>query len=108
MAYNSIREWVANYRMHVIPQKAAGITAKAQFYLTGDQGGEWSLMIQNQDVQIVEGRVEKPNVTITTDSQMMLKVLTGKQNGSIAFLQGKMKVSGDIPLAIRLLSLFRP
>ncbi len=107
MNEQSIRDWIANSQEHVIREKLAGVNASIQLCLTGEEAGNWQIWIQDQKADFCEGTVQKPNVTITTDSQVMLNILTGKLNGSQAFLQGKLKVQGDIPLSIRLLTMFR-
>ncbi len=104
----TIQEWIANYQAHFIPEKSAGLDVKVQFVLSGNEPGEWHVVIRDQHAEFFDGEVVNPNVTITTDSRVMLDIFNGKLNGSMAFLQGKLKVGGDIPLSIKLLSLFKP
>jgi putative sterol carrier protein len=106
MNEQSIREWIVRSHEHVIPEKTSGVNAKVQLCLTGEEAGSWHISIHDQEVEFCEGMTPKPNVTITADSGIMLKILTGGLNGSQAFLQGKLKVHGDIPLSIRLLTMF--
>lgn len=108
MQETSIQAWKANYQAHFIPEKSVGMNVTVQFTLHGGEPGDWYAIICDQSAQLFDGRVENPNVTISTDSSVMLDIFNGKLNGSMAFLQAKLKVSGDIPLSIRLLSVFRP
>lgn len=107
MSEQTIQDWIANYQSHFIPEKSAGMDVKVQFVLTGNEPGEWYVVICDQQANFQDGKVENPNVTITTQSSVMLDIFNGKLNGSMAFLQGKLKVGGDIPLSIKLLSLFK-
>jgi putative sterol carrier protein len=40
------------------------------------------------------------------DAQDVLKILSGQMDGMRAFMQGKVKVSGDMGLAMKMMNLF--
>jgi putative sterol carrier protein len=50
---------------------------------------------------------ENPNMTMTADSQEYKDVITGKMNGMTAFMQGKLKLAGDLNLAMKLPNYFK-
>ncbi len=89
------------------PEKAAGINAKVQFHITGNQGGDWVATIQNQQLSVEQGTTPNPNLTLGADTQDIFNVVSGKLNPMQAFMQGKVQVKGDMGLAMRLLDLFR-
>ena len=49
----------------------------------------------------------KPNMTLTADSSDFLKVFTGEMDGMQAFMQGKIKLAGDMTLAMKLMQMFK-
>lgn len=89
------------------PEKAAGVDAKVQFHITGNQGGDWVGTIQNQKLDVSQGSVPNPNLTISADTGDIQNLLSGKLNPMQAFMQGKVQIKGDMGLAMRLLDLFK-
>jgi len=90
----------------VDPTKTAGMTAVYQFVITGEGGGEWFAKITDGAVQIAPGVAENPSITLTVDSGDWEDIVSGKMNGQTAFLTGKLKIKGDMGLAMKLPSLF--
>jgi len=62
--------------------------------------------IADNAVQVSEGAVEKPSIQLTMTSADFLDLVSGKLNGQTAFLTGKLKVKGDMTLALKLQSVF--
>ena len=60
---------------------------------------------ENIDVQI--GKHEKPSITISMKESDYLDMINGKLNGQMAFMTGKLKIAGDMGLALKLQSLFK-
>ncbi len=89
------------------PQKAAGVDAKIQFHITGNQGGDWVATIQNQKLNVEPGTTANPNLTLSADSQDLLNMYSGKLNPMQAFMQGKVQIKGDMGLAMRLMDMFK-
>ncbi len=88
------------------PDAAAGLDAVFQFDISGDQAGQWHLIVKDQVCQIVEGSHASPNVTFSMASNDFVDMMTGKVSGQAAFFSGKLRVSGDLMMAQRLESLF--
>ncbi len=89
------------------PQKAAGVDAKIQFHITGNQGGDWVASIQNQKLSVDPGTTPNPNLTLSADTQDLLNMYSGKLNPMQAFMQGKVQIKGDMGLAMRLMDMFK-
>jgi putative sterol carrier protein len=89
------------------PEKAAGINAKIQFHITGNQGGDWVASIQDQKLNVEIGTAPNPNLTLSADTQDIFNLVHGKLNPMQAFMQGKVQVKGDMGLAMRLMDLFK-
>jgi putative sterol carrier protein len=92
---------------HFNPDAAAGLDAIFQFDISGEEAGQWHLVVKEQQCQIVEGSHDGPNVTYSMASNDFIDMMTGKLSGQAAFFSGKLRVSGDLMLAQRLESLFR-
>jgi putative sterol carrier protein len=89
-----------------LPERAEGVNAMLQLRLTGEQAGEWVVTIADKKCSVKSGKVENPTLTIEASTQDVLDVFTGKLEPMKAYMQGKMKVSGNLMQAPRLLGLF--
>jgi putative sterol carrier protein len=103
----TIQDLMDRLPLSFLPEKAAGINAVVLFNLTGDRGGQWGVTIQDQHCTVAPGNIANPNVTLTADAQDCLDIFTGKLDGMKAFMQGKLKVTGDWGLAMKLTGLFK-
>src|SRR5271166_2214724 len=87
-------------------EAAKGLNAIYQFDLSGDGGGKWHVIINNDSCQVQEGPAASPSITISMTAQDYLDMLSGKLNGQMAFMTGKLRIAGDMGLALRMQSLF--
>jgi putative sterol carrier protein len=85
---------------------AAGMTKTFQWNITGEQASTWAFKIVNGQGEVVPGGVEKPDITITVKDTDWLSIVEGKLDPTTAFMTGKVKIAGDMMLAIRLQQLF--
>lgn len=90
-----------------IPEKAAGLDAVIQFNFTGAEPGEWYSVIKNGKVKVEKGTHASPKMTLTADSADYVKIFTGELDGMQAFMQGKLKLAGDLNLAMKLTQMFK-
>lgn len=86
--------------------KIAGMNAVYQFNLTGDAPLTYSVAIADGAVAVSEGAAEKANIEITMAESDFNALIKGELNGQQAFLTGKLKVKGDMALAMKLQSVF--
>ncbi len=86
--------------------KAAGMNAVYQWDVTGDGGGKWNAVIADGAITVSEGENDSPNITITVAAQDWLDITNGKLDGQMAFMSGKLKVKGDMSLAMKMKTLF--
>ena len=89
-----------------IPEKAEGITANIQFDLSGDNGGLYWLKISDGAVEHGEGQIDSPAMTVKASADDWHAVATGQMNAMQAFMTGKLKVLGDMSLAMRMQTMF--
>lgn len=86
---------------------ARGMNAVIQFNLTGDGGGEWYVAIADGSCAVSQGTHASPNMTMTMAAADYVDMILGKLNGQMAFMSGKLKIAGDMGLAMKMQSLFK-
>jgi putative sterol carrier protein len=82
------------------PDKAAGVDTVVQFKFTGAQASNWYVVIKDQKCESTEGLHPDPKMTMTVDSEDYIKISTGELDATMAFMKGKVKVSGDMGVAL--------
>lgn len=91
----------------LIVEKAAGLDAVIQFKFTGAEPGEWYATIKDGKCEVSKGTHASPKMTLTSDSADYVKIFTGELDGMQAFMQGKIKLAGDLNLAMKLTQMFK-
>ncbi|TMD26815.1 MAG: SCP2 sterol-binding domain-containing protein [Chloroflexi bacterium] len=105
MTPDQIVEAMPNF---LIAEKAGSTNAVIAFDLSGDGGGKWWVHIQDGKAESGKGEPGSPaNLTLQADAGDWVKIMTGKLDGTAAFMQGKLKIKGDMGLAIKMQTLFR-
>jgi putative sterol carrier protein len=87
-------------------EKAAGTSAVIQYDITGPGGGTWHTVIKDGACTVKEGPAPTPTLTLSASAQDWLDMTSGKQTGQMLFMSGKLKLKGDMALAMKLGSLF--
>lgn len=85
---------------------AEDLEAIYQFDLSGPQGGQYVLKIQNGACMVEEGTHADPHVTLSMAGEDCMKVLSGQLSGPAIVMSGRLQISGDVGLAMQLKSLF--
>jgi putative sterol carrier protein len=85
---------------------AKGLKAVYQFDLTGESGTKFNLAIDDGKLDVGEGTHASPNITITMAAGDYLDMVNGKLNPQMAFMSGKLKIAGDMGLAMKMQQLF--
>ena len=85
---------------------AEDLDAIYQFDLSGAQGGQYILTIREGACQVAEGMHADPHVVLAMAGEDCVKVLTGQLSGTAVAMSGRLKISGDIGLAMQLKALF--
>jgi putative sterol carrier protein len=103
----TIADLMARMPAAFLPEKAAGMDAVIQFKFTGSEPGDWYATIKNDKVEVSQGISPNAKMTLTADSADYVKILTGELDGMQAFMQGKLKLAGDLNLAMKLTQMFK-
>jgi putative sterol carrier protein len=90
-----------------IPEKAQGVEATIQFHFTGNEESDWVAAIKEGACTVEPGTTPAPTLSLTAESQDYLDVVTGQMDGMKAFMQGKLRLSGDLNLAMKMLGFFK-
>ena len=107
MAIESVKEIFEKHlpsRMQAKPDVAAKINSTYKFVVTGDDGGTWVVDLTKPGGSITAGDSDA-KCTITMNSKDFIDLINGKLNPQMAFMGGKLKVAGDMGLALKLGSL---
>ena len=86
---------------------AKNMNATIQFNLSGDNGGQWYVNIKDGQAEVHKGTAPSANMTMSMAANDYVDMTTGKLNGQMAFMSGKLKISGDMGLAMKMQTLFK-
>lgn len=92
------------------PQRAGEVDAVVQWRIRDRPGGghdEWHLIIAGGECRVLQGAAESPTVTLEIGPLNFIKLITNNASGPRLFLFGKLKITGNLGLAVRLPSFFR-
>lgn len=103
---STVQEIFDNIDKGFDPDKSAGVDAVFQFDLTGDNGGQYWVKVANKQAEVGQGLHEAPTMTIVATADDYIAVINGEMNPMTAFMQGKLKVKGDMGLALKLQTMF--
>jgi putative sterol carrier protein len=90
-----------------LPEKAPGLDAVIQFKFSGAEAGDWFATIKNDKCTVEQGAYPTPKMTLSADSADYVKIFTGELDGMQAFMAGKLKLAGDLNLAMKLMTMFK-
>jgi putative sterol carrier protein len=96
-----------NSRLEANPSKIAGMSAAYAFDLSGDDGGAYHINLSDGKGEAGPGAPENPNITISMKDTDFVDLATGKLDGTAAFMSGKLKIKGDMGLAMKLQGILR-
>ena len=107
MADLTIDELMRRMPKAFIPEKAQGLDTVLQFKFTGREAGDWYAAIKDGAVTVEQGTHPNPKMTLTADSDDYIALFTGKLDPMQAFMAGKLKLQGDLNLAMKMTQFFK-
>jgi alkyl sulfatase BDS1-like metallo-beta-lactamase superfamily hydrolase len=88
------------------PAKAKGVHARYQWDLSGPNGGEWWIEVNNGTYKMGKGKIPDPNVTFIAKDKDWVAICHDQLSGTWAYLTGRLKVRGDQGVARKLGEMF--
>ena len=103
----TVKELFDNMPSTFQKEAATGMNVVYQFDITGDGGAKYHADIVDGELSVIEGQHESPSITITMTASDYIDLSTGKLNGQMAFMTGKIKIKGDLSLAMKMPKIFK-
>lgn len=85
---------------------AKGVTATFYFDLSDPDGGQHYAVVEDGALSVEAGTPDSPTVTFKMTGENFVKMTNGDLNGTMAYMTGKMKISGAIPMAMKMKNIF--
>lgn len=100
------REIILSLKDRFRPEKAEpGYETVFHFEISGDRGGEFTITIEDEKINIEEGLHHNPKCVVNAKDTVYEDVEWNRTNPQMAFLMGKVKVS-DISEMLNFAGLF--
>jgi len=93
---------IAGARLLSNPGKYKGVNFRCQFDISGNNGGRWYILINDEKKAVNKGAIDNPVSTVIMKEQDFIKLVLGKLNAPMALLTGDIKIKGDINHVIKL------
>lgn len=101
---HDVSEYFATLDKRFTPEGARGVKATYQFNLEPE--GTWHVEVNDGSFTVHQGAAEAPTTTFIMKGDDYVKMVNGDLNGQMAFMTGKMKIKGAIPMAMKLKQIF--
>jgi hypothetical protein len=89
-------------KLQAKPDLVTKIGAVYQFDISGPGGGRWSVDCSQPGARIQAGSAPNAKCTVAATDQDFLAIVNGRLNPQMAFMSGKLKIQGDMGLAMKL------
>jgi putative sterol carrier protein len=99
VSYTSARQFFDDLKANADPSRAADLTASYRFDIAG--AGSWHVDVEQGNATVEESD-RAAECSVATDEQTFLAVLNNEQSPIGAYMTGKVRVEGDMGLALRL------
>jgi len=88
------------------PNQAKGVHARYQWELSGPQGGQWWIDVNDGTYKMGKGKIPNPSVTFVATDKDWVVVSNHQLGGTWAYLSGRLKIRGDQGVARKLGEIF--
>src|SRR5690348_16582393 len=90
---NNTREFITSLPNQVKPEWLNGVDTNFHFDIEGDTGGQFSVIVKDNKMEVYEGFVGDPKCTIRAKDKHFINLLKGELNPMMAVFTGKVKIS---------------
>jgi len=84
------------------PDVASSIGAAYTFHIEGDDGGVWTVDLRKEADWVTGAEIDDAACIIHCESGDFVDMVTGTVPGPQLFMMGKLRVEGDMGLALKL------
>src|SRR5258705_3604059 len=84
------------------PETSKAVNSIYEFNITGDNGGVWTVDLTKEPGTVQAGSTGTAKCTVTCAAADFMNIVSGKMNPQMAFMSGKLKIKGDMGLAMKL------
>ena len=102
----SVKEYFDRLGERFVGTAAKGVSATFQFELAGDAGGVYHVTVADGGFTVHEGAHAAPTSTLKISAENYVKMVNGELNGTMAYMKGLLKVSGNVIMAQKMQSIF--
>jgi len=88
------------------PAKAKGVHVSYQWDLSGPNGGQWWIEVNDGTYKMGKGQIDHPNVTFRASDKDWVAICHDQLSGTWAYMTGRLKVRGDQAVARKLAEIF--
>jgi putative sterol carrier protein len=86
--------------------KAKGVHARYQWDLSGPNGGQWWIDVEDGTYKMGKGTIPNPSVTFIAKDKDWVAICHDQLSGTWAYVTGRLKVRGDQGVARKLGEIF--
>ncbi|MEO9177298.1 MAG: SCP2 sterol-binding domain-containing protein [Gaiellales bacterium] len=83
-------------------ERAGDLHASYAFELSGEGGGMWTVHVADGALHVTDGADPAADVSLRASADDWMAIVEGRKDPQLAFLTNKLKVSGNLQLALRL------
>ena len=87
------------------PTKVGNLDAIIQMNVTGPNGGNWTIIVRNQKMEVTEGNHASPGISVKIADADFVDLINGKINAVSAFMAGKIQFKGSMSLGLKLVDM---
>jgi putative sterol carrier protein len=102
MAVENLKDFFASIGNTFVAEAWGDRDAVLLFDISGGGGGKWTVTIAGGKATVAEGQAGEPITTVMCSDADLLAMINGELNPVSAFMQGKVKIGGDMSVAMKL------
>lgn len=91
----TVRDIFETLSLRFIPDRAQGVEAHIEYTITGEDGGEWAVIIHAGKCEVRTGIDPAAKTHVIMTSKTYMKIANAQLDPRVAFMLGKIKIKGD-------------